>query len=325
MRMIGTIPNDTDAERFSDYLLAQGMENMVEESSSGDDWQVWIEHDDDLDRAKSELEAFLRVSADTKYDAVGSRAEKIRKEEEKKQQRRQKQFIDVRTRWGQPRQWAAPVTLALIAISCVISLGTKSITRDPREPLNQSLDMLLFTSVVNENYQGWQVEHPEAVTTSQVWTGYWLSHLARGQVWRLITPIFVHWSILHLIFNMFWTRDLGGMIELQRGTWRLLGLVLGCAVLSNIGQYYWEGPSKFGGMSGVVYGLFGYVWIKSRYQPHLGLGVSKQTATIMVAWLFLCMTGMVGSVANAAHVVGLIVGAAIGYAPTAARKLRRIK
>ena len=63
--MIGTIPTDADAERFSDYLVTQQIGNMVEESAAGD-WSVWVENDDHLDRAKSELHAFLQNPADAK-------------------------------------------------------------------------------------------------------------------------------------------------------------------------------------------------------------------------------------------------------------------
>ena len=84
MRMIGTIPNDTDAERFSDYLLTQQIGNMVEESAAGD-WAVWIENDDHIDRGKSELHAFLHHPMDPKYGAATRAAEGIRKEQEKKQ------------------------------------------------------------------------------------------------------------------------------------------------------------------------------------------------------------------------------------------------
>jgi GlpG protein len=153
-------------------------------------------------------------------------------------------------------------------------------------------------------------------------TGKPLVAIRRGQVWRLVTPIFLHFGILHLVFNMFWLRDLGGMIELRRGTWRLALIVLAAAVIPNLAQYFWAGPF-FGGMSGVVYALFGYVWIKGRYEPHLGLGVSQETAFIMLAWLVLCMTGWVGDIANAAHVAGLVVGVVIAYLPIGVRRLQR--
>jgi GlpG protein len=66
------------------------------------------------------------------------------------------------------------------------------------------------------------------------------------------------------------------------------------------------------GFSGVVYALFGYIWMKGLYEPEQGMIMHPNTITIMIAWLFLCMTGLVGSIANAAHVVGLVVGVMLG-------------
>ena len=88
---------------------------------------------------------------------------------------------------------------------------------------------------------------------------YTRNYLKAGQIWRLISPIFIHYSPLHLLFNLFWIYDLGLMIETRRGTWRLLAIVLICALASNFGEFFWEIPALpgFGGMSGVVYGLFG--------------------------------------------------------------------
>jgi GlpG protein len=153
---------------------------------------------------------------------------------------------------------------------------------------------------------------------------FWLDQFRHGEFWRLFTPMFLHWDPLHLIFNLFWLRDLGGMIETRRGSWRMLGLVLAAALISNFAQFAWTlpGVDNFGGMSGVVYALFGYVWIKNRYQPSMGLNISKETSLIMIAWLFLCMTGLVGPIANTAHVAGLIVGAATAWAPYAYKRVR---
>ena len=319
--MIGTIPTDTEAERFSDYLVTQQIDNMVEESSAGD-WAVWVENDDHIDRAKSELNAFLQNPVDPKYGAAARRADTIRKQQDKAQQKRRDNFIDFRTRWGQARQWAAPLTLILIALSCIISVGTNSLRFGRSEPRAAAINMLTFTSADRAQQQRWLDAHPEVESAVEFRTGFWLSQMRSGHVWRLITPIFVHLSILHLLFNMFWLRDLGGMVELRRGTVALLAIVLACAVIPNLAQYYHTGPG-FGGMSGVVYGLFGYVWIKGRFQPWLGLGISQQSSMIMIAWLFLCMTGLVGPVANTAHVAGLLAGAAIAYAPIAWKQIRK--
>jgi GlpG protein len=71
---------------------------------------------------------------------------------------------------------------------------------------------------------------------------------------------------------------------------------------------------NFGGMSGVVFGLFGYVWMKSVYEPGCGLFVGGRTILLMVFWLVLCMTPYLGlNIANTAHLVGLGVGMILGY------------
>jgi GlpG protein len=67
-------------------------------------------------------------------------------------------------------------------------------------------------------------------------------------------------------------------------------------------------------MSGVVYGLAGYVWMMGKYHPASGVGLNSQSATILLIWLVVCYTGVVGPVANTAHLVGLIVGVIWGRA-----------
>ena len=66
-------------------------------------------------------------------------------------------------------------------------------------------------------------------------------------------------------------------------------------------------------MSGVVYGLLGYVWMKGKFDPSSGLFVHPQTVTMMLIWLVLCMTPVIPHIANTAHAVGLAVGVATGF------------
>jgi len=73
-----------------------------------------------------------------------------------------------------------------------------------------------------------------------------------------------------------------------------------------------SGPS-FGGMSGVVYGFLGYAWIKGKIEPRMGLALHQQTVIIMGAWLLLGIVGVLGSIANGAHVFGLIAGIVLGF------------
>ncbi len=128
----------------------------------------------------------------------------------------------------------------------------------------------------------------------------------------------MHGSILHIFFNMSCLSYFGTVIEIRRGTLRLAGLVLIAAILSNVGQFMWMErtdpgePHRFLGFSGVDYALFGYIWMKGLYEPEQGMTVHPNNVNIMLGWLVLCMTGMLGPIGNAAHFVGLAVGVALG-------------
>jgi GlpG protein len=137
-------------------------------------------------------------------------------------------------------------------------------------------------------------------------------HVLHGQVWRLITPIFLHLDFFHILFNMWWLYDLGSVIETRIGTWRFAVLVLVSAAVSNVAQYYYLSSPAFGGMSGVLYALFGYVWVRAKIDRTFGLMLPPSTGVILMVWLILGFTGVFGNVANGTHLAGLIAGCAIG-------------
>lgn len=138
-----------------------------------------------------------------------------------------------------------------------------------------------------------------------------LEQIEHGQVWRLVTPIFLHFGAIHLIFNMMWLWTLGRALETLLRRIRFGLLVVAIAVASNTAQALIGGPN-FGGMSGVVYGLFGFVVVHAKLHPTGGLHLDSRTVRYMLIWLALCFTGVVGPVANWAHTFGLLAGGAIG-------------
>src|SRR5258706_10777928 len=96
------------------------------------------------------------------------------------------------------------------------------------------------------------------------------SDVLHGEVWRLVTPIFLHFGILHIFFNMWWLLDIGSAIETRIGELRYAALVFFTAVVSNVAQYAWTGDPFFGGMSGVLYALFAYAWVRGRLDRSFG-------------------------------------------------------
>ncbi len=141
-----------------------------------------------------------------------------------------------------------------------------------------------------------------------------------GQVWRLLTPIFLHFGPMHLLFNMFMLWDLGRLVEQLKGSRFVLGFTLAVGIGSNLTEYLLTGNPNFGGMSGVLYGFFGYVWMQGKYNPRFGITLTQHTVLIMLGWFALCWTGLLGPVANWAHTGGLVLGAGWGYLKRQARR-----
>ncbi len=153
----------------------------------------------------------------------------------------------------------------------------------------------------------------------------------KGQYWRLLTPVLLHFGVFHIAFNGLWLWELGRRIEWFGGSVHLLQVILITALASNITQYLWDGPSLFGGLSGVVYGLLGYLWIRHKLSPHPATRLPPGILGFMLFWLLICMSGVVSAllgsgVANAAHAGGLLMGMILGaifgfFARTSPRQL----
>ncbi len=289
---------------------------------------VWVHDDDDLERARTEMDAYNANPVNPRYAQAAAIARERRESDEKKQRSLRRNYIDYRTRFASMAARPTPVTIALVMLCVLAAIATQF-----GEKRTGAMQWMLFGRLTESQEQALAQQQFKELVRSRYFSA---SPRARaftlfppgsedvrhGQVWRLFSPMFIHYGILHFIFNMFCLVNLGGAVERRMGSWVLVGIVLLTSMLGNIAQFYWSGPS-FGGMSGVVYGLFGFVWIKSIVQPSLGFHIDRNTVTIMLAWLVLCMTGMVGPIANAAHVVGLVIGMILAHAPVSWKKLMR--
>jgi GlpG protein len=297
VRQIGTLPRSHDPRVFGDYLLSLGMKSRIDETPRG--WLVWVHNEDQVPRAVEELKAYLDRPDDPQYVRAISLADAARRKEAKLDREYRKNYREVTDLWTGLRIRRRPLTMALVLISVVIFLLEHS---SHGEGLLRSL---LFTAWHFDREQGWYNDG--------------LAPIMAGQVWRLVTPIFLHFGFPHILFNCWATMVEGTMIESGRGTFRLLIIVLVSAIASNLGQHYYDmrqlEPGRlqyFGGLSGVGYAMFGYLWMKGQYEPEQGMILHPNTIALMLFWLVLCMTGLVGPIANAAHVVGLLVGVTFG-------------
>jgi len=144
---------------------------------------------------------------------------------------------------------------------------------------------------------------------------YWLHFPDLGagqavQLWRWVTPAFFHFGLLHIGFNLLWWYLLGRIVEYRQGSFRLALIFFVAAVAPNLAQYLVSGVG-FGGLSGVVYGLFGYVWLYGHLRPKAGLFMPVGVMVQILAWLVLGFTGLLEQwvkMANTAHLVGLLSG-----------------
>ncbi|WP_163575439.1 rhomboid family intramembrane serine protease [Halomonas faecis] len=158
---------------------------------------------------------------------------------------------------------------------------------------------------------------PVGVANGSLAVGSLGEALSSGQIWRPLSPAFLHFGWMHLIFNMLWLWYFGRQVEALHGSLRMLGVLLIAGIGANLAQYA-TGTVLFGGMSGVDFALLGYVWLMSRRVPASGFFVPQMLVVFMLGWMVFTMTDAAsvvgfGNVANEAHLGGLVVGLAMGW------------
>lgn len=277
--LIGQLSNQRAAQAFCDFLKTKNINAWTENRE--DNIVILISNPENEDFACAELRDFLSDPSDSKYlDASwnqGSTTVSLNFPSIKKS-----------SRWGidQFLSGAGKMTKALVLMSIMTTLISS---------FGSNTEITKYLMISDPTYFS---------------SG--LPEILSGQIWRLVTPIFLHFMVIHIMFNMMWLWDLGGGVEKIQSPQFLLFFVVSIGILSNLIQFYSSGPA-FGGMSGVVYGLLGYTWIRS-YQKTSGYVLPKSIIGLMLAWLVLGYTGFIGAIGNAAHLSGLMLGMAYGLA-----------
>ena len=324
MRQLTSLTNDEHARRFTAYLFTQGIDAQLEQD--GDQWLIWVREEDSLEPARELYQQFQAEPDDERYQGAVQAATAIQLKDAKRQQEEQSQrnHIEMRDQWRQGRRRNNPLTKMLIVLSVLVTLLSGGLGSGG--PENPWLRHLMFADPVLVAQERLRIERESGglaladeqhVASISLRTHPW-------ELWRLVTPIFLHASvfggigILHLVFNMLWLNDLGSAIEHRYGTPRFCAMILVFAILSVLAQSLapttwgpFSGSWNHGGMSGVVYGLVGFLWIRTRLDPTSQLRVRPELVMFMIVWLFLCVyLTQAGTmhIANLAHAAGLLSG-----------------
>lgn len=298
MRQIGTLPSTFDPSVFGDYLLSVGIGSKCIQSKDG--WAIWVLDEDQLSRARTELESYRTEPDASRYRDASRTAAEVRREAERLDRLYVKNYKNLSGTWDRLNVRRRPLTMFLVFVCVGVYLAQELLPGVGE----WTLDKLAFFSFA-------AMTRPHNLLSG-------LDDIQHGQLWRLITPIFLHGGIVHLIFNMWAMVVEGTLIENHKGTRFLLLIVFVSAVTSNIGQFiyvlnFYSVLIPWVGISGVGYALFGYLWMKGRYQPEEGMILHPQSVRLMLLWLLLGFTGLF-PMANGAHVAGLIIGMLFGLA-----------
>lgn len=284
MRKIGTMQDKATADLFSDYLLSLDITIELREQSEG--LGLWVVDDIHLDTARQALTEFQADPSAPKFAAAKPVAKKKRKaaqDVEDRYQRRRKLAIARNS-----TQQSTPISMGVIALSILVAVITK---------LGDDLTYGVYL----------------VISTMQASAG--LVQVFNGEIWRLITPAFLHFGLLHIGFNLYIWWSYARYVEARKGTRFFLAFFLTTAIFSNLVQYAYDAyafPAAapvFGGLSGVLYGLLAYQWVKGRIDPTDRIDLDQRTVIFFGIFFLLGFTPLMGHVANFCHLGGLLWGA----------------
>ncbi len=163
------------------------------------------------------------------------------------------------------------------------------------------------------------VELAAVIVTGWWWSGHDVGMLIvdhrvwQGQVWRLLGSTLLHADIFHLAFNLGWLAVFGSRVEEAFGSLLTALWLAVFAVGSQAAEYALASGAV--GLSGVVYGLLGFLWVLAKRDARFADAVNSQTTQLFILWFFFCLAlsyAGVWPVANVAHAAGAGFGALAG-------------
>ena len=153
------------------------------------------------------------------------------------------------------------------------------------------------------------------------WAQFWPYALA-GEIWRCLSYAYMHGGIIHLGFNMIVLYQVGPLIESEIGWQRFFTVYSITAIFATLAGLVIHPNVVVVGASGALFGIFGFA---VSYYHRVGGSLGIQRRNFLFQWIVIALVfGFVVGADNAAHVGGLISGAAFGWLiPTTIRAQRK--
>lgn len=197
MREIGHLPNSRSASIFSDILLTKGMKSEPR-LNSDQTISVWLIDETRLAEARQLLTEYQLNPDSPGFTDASRQAKTLRDAESKLDREYAKRVVDAGSVYDSGRMMKrTPVVTILIAISIGVSLWTNF-----SKKTDLVINYINFTTPRYDNNDGWVLDSLNGAL------GY--------EPWRLVAPMFLHMNFMHLLFNMSWVANLGGMIERKK-------------------------------------------------------------------------------------------------------------
>jgi len=287
MKQVAKAPLGSDLSIFSQWLLSEGLQHRITEFEG---MQVILMSNE---RHKAQVEQALErylIEPEFQVWVKGQLSDNLKRTKSGAPSSDEYLLNYIR---ATPRQ--APVIFILIFVSAIFAFLSDFGQGGP------FLRAMLILDPFKLSF--------DLSSISGRWNGL-IELLAMGEMWRVLTPDFIHFNLMHITFNLLMLWVLGGQLEIQKGSISFIALVIFVSIISNIAQLL-ETSFLFGGMSGVVYGLVGYCWLWKYFQPTIFFPSALMKFSI--GWLILGYTPITewlgwGRMANAAHLYGLFAG-----------------
>lgn len=356
MRLIGYLKGEKEAFQFVSFLQKEGIPASCEPNSGNDEiFQVWVEYEDDVEKGGHWLEEFQKNGGDSRFDVQEHPIDTKGIATETPEEGGDEPFPIRAMRLRQRLRPKMPLTRFIVFLCALLYIWNgyqmANLRKENEKPEFYTLTPLMtnlsydIPTAANREELSRELFTEDKVGDDYVWGGVYgialgwpkskgeldapmFVQLRKGEVWRLITPVFLHGSFLHIIFNMLWLWMLGRQVEERTKKWQYILITLIIGITSNTFQYLMS-DSLFIGYSGIICGLAGFIWMRQRRAPWEGYPLQKGTIIFLGVFIVGMMVLQLVSfflirfhladfsmnIANTAHIVGAMTGIVLGRIP----------